>query len=94
MEKLTPNTVDASLEKHLPVVSVKDGGITVNVGSVSHPMQSDHFIEWIYLHQINGGQRRLLFPDKPAQASLCAEEGEPLEVYAYCNLHGLWKTVL
>ena len=90
MQRLTPNTTDAALEKHVPVVEREGCKLTVKVGSAAHPMLAAHFIEWIYLHQQNGGQRRILAPDAAPEAVFCVEEGEALEVYAYCNLHGLW----
>jgi superoxide reductase len=94
MEKLSPNTVDAAKEKHIPVVT-RDGDIlTVKIGSVEHPMLEEHYIEWIYVFQDNGGQRRVLSPGSPPEAQFHLSGGEPIEVYAYCNLHGLWKTVV
>ena len=62
MEALVPNTVEASGEKHLPVVTVEDGAINVNVGTVNHPMAPEHFIEWVYVQTENGGQRKALKP--------------------------------
>jgi len=94
MQRLTPNTTDAAQEKHVPV-AVRDGcKLTVKVGSAAHPMLEAHFIEWIYLHTSTGGQRRILKPGEAPGASFCVEEGEALEVYAYCNLHGLWMAAI
>ncbi|MBE5799037.1 MAG: desulfoferrodoxin [Clostridiales bacterium] len=94
MDELIPNTVEASGEKHIPVATVEDGIVTVNVGSVDHPMQTAHFIEWVQLSTENGLQRKYLKPGDAPQITfaLCGEK--PLAVYAYCNLHGLWKTEL
>ena len=94
MEALVPNTVEASGEKHLPVVTLENGVLTVNVGSVEHPMLPEHFIQWIYVETENGGMRRALKPgDKPI-ATFCVGEDKPIAAYAYCNLHGLWMTTL
>ncbi len=92
MEPLVPNTVDAASEKHLPVVTVKDGTINVNIGSVNHPMTSEHYIEWIYIEMENGGRRIVFKPRDEPCATFCAEKDKPIAVYAYCNLHGLWMT--
>lgn len=92
MQLLTPNTVDASQEKHLPVVSVEDNIITVEVGSVPHPSLEEHYIEWVYIQTENGGQRKALKPgDAPVVKFACVDD-KPLAAYAYCNLHGLWMT--
>ncbi len=94
MQPLTPNTVDASLEKHTPVVKLKDKTVLVDVGSVAHPMTEEHSIEWIYLQTENGGQRKILKPGKEPKALFVCEQDTPVAVYAYCNLHGLWMTKL
>lgn len=92
MEPLVPNTVDASGEKHLPVVTVADGVVTVNVGSADHPMLPEHFIEWVYVETENGGQRKALKPGDAPHVSFCIGSDKPVAVYACCNLHGLWMT--
>lgn len=92
MEPLAPNTVDASGEKHLPVVTVADGVVTVNVGNADHPMLPEHFIEWVYVETENGGQRKDLKPGDAPHVSFCLGSEKPVAVYAYCNLHGLWMT--
>ena len=92
MTKLEPGTVEASVEKHLPVVSVEENTVKVEVGSVSHPMTEEHSIVWVYLQTDRGGQRKCLkVGDEPIVTFALADE-KPLAVYAYCNLHGLWKT--
>ena len=95
-QKMTPleaGVVDASREKHVPVVKVEGNVVRVEVGSVSHPMVQEHFIEWIYLETCCGIQRKSLNPESEPVAAFILSEGEkPLAVYAYCNLHGLWKT--
>lgn len=94
MDLLTPNTTDAAFEKHVPVVERNGCELTVRVGSAAHPMLEAHHIEWIYLHTADGGQRRVLAPGAAPEAAFCAAEGEALEVYAYCNLHGLWMAAV
>lgn len=94
MEALVPNTAEAAGEKHLPVVSVKDGTVQVNVGAVPHPMTDAHSIQWVYLETEHGGQRKALLPGDAPTVTFCVGEDKPLAVYAYCNLHGLWKTEL
>lgn len=91
MEELVPNTVDASGEKHVPVVScLEKCKMKVTVGSVLHPMEEAHHIVFIYVETENGGMRVDL-KDKP-EALFCVKNGKPVAVYEYCNLHGLWKT--
>lgn len=94
MEELVPNTVDASQEKHVPVVEVNGDTVNVKVGSVTHPMDPDHFIEWIYLKTENGGQRKALNPGDAPEATFALGGEKAVAVYAYCNLHGLWMTEL
>ena len=92
MTALLPNTVEASGEKHLPAVTVEDGAIHVNVGSVDHPMLPEHFIEWVYVQTENGGQRKVLKPGDEPHVTFSLGDDKAVAVYAYCNLHGLWKT--
>ena len=92
MEALVPNTVDASGEKHLPVVTVDGDKLSVNVGSVDHPMVPEHFIQWIYVETENGGLRKALKPETAPHADFCLGEEKAVAAYAYCNLHGLWMT--
>ena len=93
MQELIPNTVDASTEKHVPVVTdLGDGTMQVKVGSVEHPMLPEHHIAFIYVEYENGGLRVNL-NDKP-EAVICTGGQKVLAVYEYCNLHGLWKTEL
>lgn len=92
MEALEPNTVEASGEKHLPAVTVEDGAIHINVGSVDHPMLPEHFIEWVYVQTENGGQRKVLKPGDEPHVTFSLGDDKAVAVYAYCNLHGLWKT--
>ena len=93
MEELVPNTVDASGEKHVPVVTMLDDKrMKVEVGSVAHPMETEHHIAFIYVELENGGIKVDL-KDKPETIVYLGDE-KPLAVYEYCNLHGLWKTEL
>lgn len=93
-QKMTPieaGTVEASREKHIPVATVEDGLVRVVVGSVEHPMAEEHSILWIELKTDKGAQRKHLEVGKPPVVSFALTDEKPLEVYAYCNLHGLWK---
>lgn len=93
MQELVPNTVDASGEKHVPVVTRLDGNmIKVEVGSVAHPMTNEHHIAFIYVETEDGGIKVDL-KDKP-EAVIALGSSKPIAVYEYCNLHGLWKTEL
>ncbi|MEG2775335.1 MAG: desulfoferrodoxin family protein [Acetivibrio sp.] len=94
MKELIPNTVDAAQEKHLPVVTVDGDMVTVKVGSVPHPMTEEHHIEFIYLQTEQGGQRRCLQTGTEASAVFNLAGDTLLEVFAYCNLHGLWKVAV
>lgn len=92
MTKLEANTVDASHEKHLPVVNIAGDIVQVEVGSVPHPMTEQHYIPWIYLQTKHGTQRKLLLPGEEPKALFALKDDEALAAYAYCNLHGLWLT--
>ena len=94
MYELVPNTVDAAQEKHLPVVVVDGNRVTVTVGSVKHPMQEEHHIAWVYLETAHGGQRKAFQAGEDPVATFLLEQDEPIAVFAYCNLHGLWKVDL
>lgn len=94
MEQLVPNTVEASQEKHIPVVTVGGDTVKVSVGSAPHPMIPEHSIQWIYLQTENGGARKCLKPGDAPEVSFAICGEKPVSVYAYCNLHGLWKTEL
>jgi len=92
MTKLIPGTVEASAEKHIPVPTVDGSTVKVVVGSVLHPMVEEHYITWIYMQTNVGGQRKNLLPGDAPEVTFALAEGEvPVAVYAYCNLHGLWK---
>lgn len=93
MHELVPNTVDASNEKHVPVVTqIDDCMLKVEVGSVPHPMVPEHHILFIYV-ELENGCIKIDLKDKP-EALVCVCSGKPVAVYEYCNLHGLWRTDL
>ena len=93
MTELKPNTVEASQEKHLPVVTVEGNIVKVKVGSVEHPMTEEHHIAWIYLETEQGGQRKKLAVGSKPEAEFALAGGDKVVgVYEYCNLHGLWLT--
>lgn len=92
MTEIIPGTIDAAVEKHIPVYEVKDRKVYVKVGSVEHPMLPEHYIEWISLQTKSGNQRKILNPNDKPEVCFAICEGDEVEaVYAYCNLHGLWK---
>lgn len=94
MTKLEPGTVEASHEKHIPVVKVEGNTVRVEVGSVAHPMAEEHSILWVYLQTDKGGQRKDLAVGAEPVVTFALDNEVPEAVYAYCNLHGLWKTEL
>ena len=94
MAELIPNTVDASVEKHVPAVTVSGDSITVQVGSVPHPMTEEHHISFVYVETENGGQRKSLKIGAEPNLTFSFSDDKPLLVFAYCNLHGLWKKEL
>lgn len=95
MQELIPGSVDAAQEKHLPVVTVEGSQVFVQVGSVIHPMSEEHYIGWITLETKFGSQFWPLAPGQEPKAQFALCEGDSvLAAYAYCNLHGLWKTQL
>ena len=92
MTEIIPGTTEASHEKHIPVYQVEGNLVTVRVGAVDHPMAPEHFIEWVSLQTKQGNQRKLLTPGQEPVVRFALCEGDEVEaVYAYCNLHGLWK---
>lgn len=92
MTEIVPGTTEASHEKHIPVYQVEGNIVTVRVGAVDHPMAPEHFIEWVSLQTKQGNQRKLLTPGQEPVVRFALCEGDEVEaVYAYCNLHGLWK---
>ena len=92
MTEIKAGTVEASREKHIPVVSVKETGVEVVVGSVLHPMAEEHNISWVYLETDKGGAVKYLKAGDEPRVFFSLSDEKPVAVYAYCNLHGLWKT--
>lgn len=92
MQEIIPGTTDAAVEKRVPVYTVEGGKVTVTVGEVEHPMTEEHYIEWISLKTKGGNQRKALKPGiEPKVCFYICPEDEIEAVYAYCNLHSLWK---
>ena len=91
MSELVPNTTEAATEKHLPVVEMDGNIVKVSVGSVEHPSTEEHYIAWVYLETAHGGQRKAIKPGDKPEVSFALQDDELIAVYAYCNLHGLWK---
>ena len=92
MTEIVPGTTEASHEKHIPVYQVEGNIVTVRVGAVDHPMTAEHLIEWVSLQTKQGNQRKVLAPGQEPVVRFALCEGDEVEaVYAYCNLHGLWK---
>ena len=90
--ELIAGTVEASKEKHIPVVSKKCKQVKVDVGSVAHPMTAEHLIEWVLIETEQGYQVKYLTAESSPVASFSLADGDKLKaVYAYCNLHGLWR---
>ena len=92
MLKLTENTVDAAKEKHVPVIEETDGGIKVKLGSVPHPMEQKHYIEWIEVISGPKAYREFLGPGGEPEATFELAIADVEAARAYCNLHGLWKS--
>ncbi len=90
MELLQENTTDAAQEKHVPVIEKVEGGFKVKVGSVPHPMEEKHYIEWIELQADGKSYIQFLNPGDAPEAFFPVE-AEKVTAREYCNLHGLWK---
>ncbi len=93
MAVLNPGTIDASLEKHIPVVETNGEEVKVKIGEVPHPMIPEHYISWILILTETGFQIKYLTVPNEAEAIFKTNE-KVLEVYEYCNIHGLWKKVI
>ena len=92
MKELVPGTVDAAVEKHVPVVEVDGNTVTVRVGSVEHPMLPEHYITFIALETKAGVQHHFLKPGEEPEAKFALVDGdEVVAAFEHCNLHGLWK---
>jgi len=92
MELMTENSVDASLEKHVPVFKQEADTLTVKVGSIAHPMEESHYIEWIEVIDEDGKVlKKFLKPGDSPEAQFCIKTKGKLTIREYCNIHGLWK---
>ena len=91
MVELVSRSIDGALEKHVPVVDIKDNIVKVKVGEVEHPMTEEHYIEFIILETNKGHIIKYLKPNDKPEASFILSEEEYINAYAYCNLHGLWN---
>ncbi len=92
MKEIVPASVDAAVEKHVPVVDVDGNIVKVFIGEVEHPMVDEHFIEWISIKTEQGQQRKHLKPGEKPEAVFALAEGDKfVEAYEWCNIHGLWK---
>jgi len=90
MQPQLENTVDAAKEKHVPVIEKVAGGYKIKVGSVPHPMEEKHYIEWVELIADGKAYRQFLNPGEAPEAFFCIEAAQ-ITAREYCNLHGLWK---
>ena len=90
MKRMTENTVDAAKEKHVPIIETKADGFQVKVGDVQHPMEENHYIQWIELVADDKTYRQFLKPGAAPEAFFAVQAGE-VTAREYCNLHGLWK---
>ena len=93
MSEIIPKTNEDGLsEKHIPVINLKKGKLVVNIGEIPHPMTSEHFIEWVAIVTNKGNQRKCLKPgDAPIVTFMLEKDELVKEIYAYCNIHSLWK---
>jgi superoxide reductase len=91
MTLMEEKNADSATEKHVPVIERKNGGLFVKVGSVPHPMEDKHFIEWIEIIVDGKACRRFLKPGEPAEAFFPGD-GKDVRAREYCNIHGLWRS--
>ena len=93
MIEIHAGTTDGAVEKHVPVITTHDNIVEINVGSVAHPMEDKHYIEWIALQSAQGIHIKTLQPGQEPKATFAVVDGNTVnEAYAYCNLHGLWSS--
>ena len=90
MKLFVENTVDAAREKHVPVVEKTVDGVKVKIGSVPHPMEEKHYIEWIEIIADGKAYRQFLKPGQTPEATFCIDAAQ-ITAREYCNIHGLWK---
>ena len=92
MQEIIPGTQEASEEKHIPVYKTEGDTVIVSVGSVEHPMEPQHYIEWVCVESDDGFQYKRLSPNTPPKANFLLSKGDSVKaVYAFCNQHSLWK---
>jgi superoxide reductase len=92
MQEIIPGTSDGAHEKHIPVYHIEGETVTVSVGEIEHPMTPEHFIEWVCMESENGIQLKKLKPNTSPRISFSLSKGDKVKaVYAFCNLHSLWK---
>jgi len=91
MTELAANTTEAATEKHIPVITVVENTVTVEVGSVAHPMTAEHYIVWICIQTESGIELKYLEPGQAPKATFALTDDKVVAAFAYCNLHGLWK---
>lgn len=95
MQPLEAGVTDAAVEKHVPAVTVEGNLVKVNVGTVAHPMTAEHLIQWVAVVTDRDALIHWFHPEEAPEAVFALAEGQQAkEVYAYCNLHGLWKAEL
>ena len=94
LSALEADTLDGATEKHVPIVEFKDNLMTVEVGEIPHPMTVDHSILWIYVQTRSGGAFVRLAPEDQPKARFKINSIDVVGVYAYCDIHGLWKAEL
>lgn len=91
MEELIPGVVDASIEKHVPVVNINNGVVNVKIGEQPHPMTAEHHISWVAIETDNGYLIKYLKENQEPVVDFITNDNV-IATYAYCNLHGLWKS--
>ena len=94
MQLLLPGTTDAAQEKHVPLYQIQGDRVTVAVGAAAHPMTEEHYIAWVCLQTRQGFQLKRLAPGQAPEVCFALSDGDAVEaVYAFCNLHSLWKAL-
>jgi len=92
MELLVEKNEDVGKEKHVPIIEKTEKGVNVKVGSIPHPMEEKHYIEWVELFTDGKVRRKYLKPGEKPEANFCVCEVKELSARIYCNVHGLWKS--
>ncbi len=90
MELLKEKTEDVGKEKHVPVIEKTKSGVKVKIGSIPHPMEEKHYIEWIEIIADDAAYRKFLKPGDKPEAEFCIK-AESITAREYCNIHGLWR---